>query len=406
MENSSNYESPGSGMDEYSPFISCAAQSMEVAMENKTDIPVAADIAIRVFQTLFGFTIVIFGCPLNFLFLYLVYKFKALRTVSFGIACQVAVANLIMSLIYGIPTIMKYISGNWDLGTASCVTAGFFYYTLSNVRTLLIFIFSLDRFLMVFAPFSYPKHSLKVVVLMSVIAWSLCISVHFSLVLSNCFFYSAETLICAINTSCYFVCGYIFYIFLSCVTIPAILLTMGFFLALFVKGKCIRRQERNLGGDEEILAKQEWKAIKSFAILFLGAFVVTVPAYLLLYVADFLGPVWPTVLKVVASNTIAFGVITDLAVLMRNADVREVLKTLRKSVVTYWRNSFQRRSANISGANERRGIDVVAMTAANFSCANESYDEGRDVAVNAANISGANESRDVAMDVVTAPPSE
>ena len=42
---------------------------------------------------------------------------------------------------------------------------------LVDVRILLIFLYSLDHFASVFAPFMYPRHSLKLTVINSVLAW-------------------------------------------------------------------------------------------------------------------------------------------------------------------------------------------------------------------------------------------
>ena len=135
-------------------------------------IPAPIAISARVFQVLYGSLQVIFGILLNVLILILVSRFKKLRTISFAIAVQIAIANSALTVNNGIPTIVNHIAGRFVLGLEICITSGLV--TLTDLLTLLIFVFSFDRFVSVFAPFFYPKHSHRIIILMCVLAW--CIS--------------------------------------------------------------------------------------------------------------------------------------------------------------------------------------------------------------------------------------
>jgi len=250
------------------------------------------------------------------------------------------------------------IAGHYFFGAEYCIASGAFYYTLSNVRMFLLFIFSFDRFFMVFCPFSYPKHSLKVVVLLSVIAWSLSATTIGILSFLDCFGFSMETLLCVVDTSCHPVCRIVFYSYFIFATLPSIIGSVILFGALFVKGKCIRRRDETDGLPREILAKREWRAIKTLMIMFLGVVAVTIPPYILLYAASLMGPVVSAVTKVVASNAIVIVVLTDPIVLMRNADVDEAFKILRGSSVSCYRKYCQREPANPDGT----GLAETAVT--------------------------------------------
>jgi len=212
-DDSIQFLASGSGLEEYSPNLSCAALSFEADTNNQTDLPAAVEIAVRVFQTLFGLSLVIVGVILNSLIIYLIFKFKKLRTVTYGIIFQIAIINLVMSISFGFPTIINYIAGYWILGVHICITTGALFQILCTIRTFLFFVFSFNHFFMVFTPFRYPKHCLKVVGFHSFIVWFSCIT--FNLVLSflDCFVYISETKFCAADTSCHQTCRIVFYIF-------------------------------------------------------------------------------------------------------------------------------------------------------------------------------------------------
>jgi len=79
--------------------------------------------------------------------------------------------------------------------------------------------------------------------------------------------------------------------------------------------------------------------------------VVILPPFLLLYLADYFGPVVHTVIKVIASNSIVIYVMTDSVIMMRNTDVKEALKILWKSCGTYSRKSTHKRPANTANVD-------------------------------------------------------
>ena len=348
-DNSVQFLTSGSGMDGNYPNLSCAALSVESGAESKANFPSSVDMAIRVFQTLFGFVVIFVGVFLNSLILFLVYKFKKLRTVSFGIVCQIAVANWVMTVSFGFPIMINHIAGGWILGgTESCVAIGFLFKTLSYLRTLLFLVFSFDRFLMVFVPFTYPKHSMKVVALFSVIVWSFCITFNTTLSVLDCFSYSSDTLYCVIDTTCHQTCRIIFYIFFSPTIVPSILLSVGFYVALFVKGRIILKSDESVGLSKEVLAKQEWRAIKTFSISFLCFVVVTLPPLLLLNLPEWLSPLMLRVAKIIASNSLAVYVMTDSVLITRNADVKEALKHLWNAYGVFRKKVIQGKSTNSS----------------------------------------------------------
>ena len=347
---------------ENSSNLSCAVLSMEAGKEIETNLPSAVETAVRVLQTSFGFAVIFVGAFLNSLILFLVYKFKKLRTISFGIVCQIVVANWVVSVSFGIPIMINYIAGGWILGVECCVYTGFLINTLGYIRTLLFFVFSLDRFFMVFAPFAYPKHSLKVVAFLLITVWLFCIIFNITLVGLDCFTYKRVLLYCIVDTSCHQTCRIFFYVFYSPTIVPSILLSVVFYVALFVKAKIIRKRDENIGLSKEILAKQEWRAIKTFTILFYCFVLATLLPLFLLYLAEMFSPPVQSAIKLFASDAPAAYVMTDSVLIMRNSDVKEALKSLWESCGMYCGKAIHRRSTNSSDTITKR-IEASATSA-------------------------------------------
>ncbi len=327
------------GSEEYNyTFInsSCIAGNFLDYRDSSTT-PTSMAIFARVIQTLYGFSLVIIGALLNALVLFLVARHKKLRTVSFGIAFQLATVNLLSSIGYGIPTVINHLAGFWILGYDFCIVSGFILYFLINVRILLIFLFAIDRFSYVFIPFSYPKHNGKVIIIMSVLAWSLGISFNILNLPSafDCYSFKEDTMTCAINTECNTTnCSIIFYIFFTVIIIPAILISIGLFAALYYKGKMIRKQDLKMGISSSLITEQEWRAMKTFILLFLAIFIETIPPFILLPAAELLerGSVAKVLVKLLGIDLLIALVMTDPIIILKNPDFKKFIK------VKFWRN--------------------------------------------------------------------
>ena len=338
-KDSTNLLSSGSGFAENDSLLNATCGediSVDVYFDSNFPSPVA--IVAKIIQSLFGITLIFVGVFLNSLILFLLYKFKKLRKTSFHIAIQLAVVNHVLAVIYGISTIISYVANRWILGVELCVGIGALTYLIYNVRAILIFIFSVDRFLMVFLPFRYPKHSCKVVSLLSLLAWSLCGTYIITNVQFSCFGFSQYSLSCVINFKCNKACEIVFFTFFSAITTPCIFIPIGLLLALYLKGRRIRQADMDLGLDEKMIADQEWRAIKTCLLLVVDIFVLQFVPITLFLLADFFGPVGGKLTTVFASDIIVTFIITDPIILMRNPDVEEALKEIMESLRSYCRN--------------------------------------------------------------------
>ncbi len=100
----------------------------------------------------------------------LVAKYKKLRTISFGLALQIAIQNL-LSIIIPSSGLVSTIANQWILGEHMCALVGTILQISIAVRTLILFVFIIDRFFSVFCPFAYPRFQTKTVVVLSIGSW-------------------------------------------------------------------------------------------------------------------------------------------------------------------------------------------------------------------------------------------
>ena len=364
MENDSALETPtfGSGMEYDShgfPTI-CAAVAMEPT--NETVLPPSVAIGNRTFQIIYGLLQVALGSVLNTLVLLLVYKFKKLRNISFSIAVQISVVNLMLVGTHSLPAVVNRIAGLWILGVEFCVASGLSTFMLGTLRTILIFVFSFDRFATVFVPFSYPRFRQKLMVLMCTLAW--LASAALSLVgvphILDCYLFSDPVLSCVFSPRCGPNCSILFNVWLAAVIIPSIIAPVGIFLALYIKGRLMRRNNsKMLGVSTKTFSASERRSLNTFFLLFLAVFVVTVLPILLLNISRSIGEVERILLVQLGNYVVTLLVITDPVVIMRNTDVRESFNQLLKSGLRHFRESPLTKRRRSAGTCQKSDIEVA-----------------------------------------------
>ena len=348
----------GSGMAEDN-YSSCAASTLQAA--NGTLLPAPIAISARVFQIIYGCLLVSLGILLNVLILVLVFRFKKLRTISFGIATQIAIADMGVTITHGIPLVVNNIAGRWVLGLDLCIISALVILMLVTMRTLLIFVFSFDRFASVFAPFFYPKYSRRITILMCVLAWSIGIAISLIAIppIADCYIFSEPALSCSITTTCSKKCTILLFTHMATIIIPAIFTTVGFFLALYIKGRKFRHQDSQMLGLTEDMTDQEWRAMKTFFLLFLAVFAVTILPYFLFNVAALFGNIVRALIVKLSTTIVSLLIITDPIIIMRNADVKEAFNILMKHIIDYCHKILQRIKTN--GSSQEQNMELVTM---------------------------------------------
>ncbi len=307
---------------------------------------------VRSFQTLFYILISVSGIMLNTLVVVLVAKYKKLRTRSFAVALQVVVLNLIISSTVLMLRPITAIANKWLFGEVMCVITGYINLTYLLLRALLMLVFVVDRFLTVFYLFSYPKYSFIVMLTLSVSTWMFSLgfrSIGFPGVL-DCYSYVSTSFLCVHSSRCSSSCAIAANVNLGIVFGPATIIPIVLYLALYCKARRIKKRQAAMlvsppsssdgstSNEGRAIRKREWKANITFFMLFFTVFVLTTPvvslSLILAAVNRANGPSPVTyVFSSILSTMSSVLVIADPIVIMRNRDVREILRQIKHKIL-------------------------------------------------------------------------
>ena len=224
------------------------------------------------------------------------------------------------------------------LGTGFCVVTGFIFIFVRVARSFLMCVFVIDRFLSVFAPYFYPRHDKKIAITLSVVAWILALLFQLPAFpgLLDCYGFALDRFQCGYLGLCNQSCLVYGRVYVIVVFVPTTLLPVVLYISLYLKVKKIKKANVAPVGGENQPAKQDWKLVITFFLLFLTVFVMTAP---------------PSVLLVILSETLSnvpaqagfailaflfsvpsFLVIADPIVIMRHSDVKEVLRKIKTKI--------------------------------------------------------------------------
>ena len=314
---------------------SCAASTLE-ALNNTKVLPTALNTALRVFQIIYVVILLVLGTLLNSLLVLLICKFRELRTPSFGIAFQICLNDVCLSIAFGISYLVTQIAGHWILGINFCIFIGFVLFSFFFLRTFLVFVFAVDKFCLVFTPFFYPKHSHKIVVIMCALSW--CVSFVYSIIfipgLLDCYDFVEPAMTCIFSSKCNKNCEVVNYILLPVTILPGTIIALLLFLGLYIKGRKLRFKHQNVFPQNgSRMTREDWRALKTFALLFLAILVIIFPPFIVFIVFQSLDINVAGYLAIIISVNISFlHVITDPLIMMRNGDVKECFKKVYKEI--------------------------------------------------------------------------
>lgn len=298
---------------------------------------------VRVIQSIYFIVVMFAGTFLNTLVIALVAKYKKLQTLFFLVSLQVVVLDLFLSVLI-LTTPITSIAKKWLFGEYVCAITGLLLSITTLTRTLLMFVFVIDRYLAVFWPYFYPKYKLKVIVTLSVAAWVLCTLLSIAMLpgLLDCYRFSSTGMVCVVSSRCNNYCSIYARTYSIVILAPATILPVLFYAGLYHKAKKIRIEmtsHTDTTGANKI--RNEWKATITFSLLFVTLFVLILPVAVVSIViiaissGGELSPVAYTVL-VANSGLILLLVITDPIVIMRNPDMKEVLFEIKAAAIQKW----------------------------------------------------------------------
>ena len=314
--------------------LTCAARNIQGPVE----LPYSStfSIAMRSVQIISSFILLLISCFLNGMVIVLVAKYKKLQTHSVTIALQVVVLDLLLSVLYLLSTINS-IANRWLLGEYMCAITGIFVFITSTVRTFLMFIFVIDRYLSVFWTYRYPKHKAKVIICLSIVSWLVPFLVSIPLLpgVLDCYSFNPMVWICTPDSLCNKNCIIYSSVLFAVVPFPLTVLPIFFYIKLYYKGRKIRKATVAEGSATDLL-QREWKATVTFFLLFLSVFLVIIPSQGATFIVSSVFPVGERppaayAVLVVTQYVTSLLIITDPIVIMRNKDVREILsKVIQK----------------------------------------------------------------------------
>lgn len=314
--------------------------SLSCFSQNLVNLPYSPSFInpVRVLQAIAYFLVFVFGLSLNSFVIFLVAKYKRLRSHSFGIAVQLNIVNILTSVVY-LNGFVNIVANGWVFGEYACAISGMFLFIMSAVRLLLMFEFVVNRFLFVFMPFRYPKSHGKVLFVLPCIIWvgSLLASLSVLPPILDCVRFSSATFLCTTTTKCgldcslFIITSYIF-ITLPCTVVPTIL-----YILLYVKARKLKKATATVTDGTASGGQRDWKATITFFILFLSLFAASLPSVTvsvilaIVYKDDAIPPAAFGVL-IFCIHVLTLLAVIDPIVIMRNQDVREVLKDFKERV--------------------------------------------------------------------------
>lgn len=324
----------GSGLGNFTnDTLSCVAESLAVPVYPYNH---ALSIATRVVQITFYVLLFIASTPLNSLMIYLIARFKSLQTMSFALVLQVVILNLIATLVFIPLTIITVAANEWLLGEIACVVSGTAYYTVGFIRTELMLCLVIDRFLLVFCPFCYPKYRRKTLIFFSIISHAVPIILAIIAGCLGCVSFSPGIGQCHFSSNCGEGCTqYRGSIALS-TTLPSCIVSVFLYGGLFYKARngkstptCMDIAGADLDGH-----KREMRANITFFLMFLALSAVTAPhaiSYLISSTVYYLTtpPLAFQIVEGISGNIISLILVLDPIVLMRNAEVKDEIAKIK-----------------------------------------------------------------------------
>ena len=302
--------------------------------------------ALRYIQIIYYLISFIAASLLNAFVIFIIARFNKLHSITFYLALQLVITDSVNTSIFYPTAITNAITDRFVF-KGLCPLMGFLITFLIVARYLLMFVLVVDRFCLIFLPLWYSRHRVMVVILLSIVAWMLAFTITVVPVagFTECYGFQRISWVCLPGISCTFdrVCSSISFILMTTIntgTCTALLL----YLALLCRARKLKNKttisQSSLNLEDRAIAKRnrkrETQANITFLIMFIVLVGVSLPPYILFNLNSFGSsalqldspPPALTIVSVVAKNLISLIFIMDPIIIMRNQEVREVVKNI------------------------------------------------------------------------------
>ena len=357
----SYYGGSGSGMINGTIFESNATTAAgrltcQQRLELGPPLPLSMATAeiIRYIQIIYysiNFPIAVF---LNAFVVYLVARYKALHNITFYLALQITVVDLVNSVTIYPTTLANLIAGRYVF-TGLCSVLGVIFIFVRVSRCCFMVVLVVDRFCLIFLPFWYSRHRVKVTIPLSIAAG--VISFILAIIPANrilsCFGFQRLTWSCLIGPGCTNPVGCTTHRTLVTTSANgALFLAFLLYLALLLKAKKLRNKvaisTSNDNPEDREIEKQksqrEHQANITILILFITLVGISFPSFLFFTFGNITlnslniqpPPAGYTIAAIISRTTFSLIAIMDPIVIMRNQDVKQVLQQMFAKMKRKW----------------------------------------------------------------------
>jgi hypothetical protein len=301
---------------------------------------------------------------LNILVVYLVARYKVLHNITFYLALQITIVDLANSItLY--PTTLANLIADRYVFTGLCDTLGVIFTFLRTARNLLMMVLVADRFCLIFLPFWYSRHRVKMTIPLSIVAGM--IPFILAIVPANgilgCYGFQRLTWSCVIGPGCTNAVGCTTHrAFVTTSTNGALFVAFLLYLALLVKARKLRNKvaiftSNENPEDREIERRRiqrEQRANTTILILFTTLVGISYPSYLFFTFGNITlnslniqpPPAGYTIAAIISRSIFALITVMDPIVIMRNQDVKQVLLEIFAKMKKKWGMLISHRSSS------------------------------------------------------------
>ena len=287
----------------------------------------------------------IIGLLLNIFILFIIIKYRSLHQRLMFIAIQITIVEIAYSLLVPPAIFVSGIARDWLLGEAMCNILGIVNDGFAYFRFMMTFILTLDRFVSVFLPFFYEKHSKSIILsLLSLVYFTTFFRVFLPVKgIMGCYVYVSTNKICTAFSNCSFGCYYFVLVSVVLIVFIGSFLPLVMYMVIFCKAYRLRRAMRrivpeNLSAESQRVnetSKESFQVTVTMFILLMSVIGCTSPAFILYAVQFFTnithGAFFAVVILVGRTSFNSIPVVDAIAI-MRDKEFRVAVKKLIMSI--------------------------------------------------------------------------
>ena len=286
-----------------------------------------------------------FSVILNGFLILLMAVVKTLHQTVYFLTLQVVLIDITLTIVATPVTVVSAFAGRWIMGPEFCSLSIFIIHIFRHARYWMMFVFVSDRFISVFCPFSYGKYQAKMVIFLSLLAWTVSFIFAILPITLDCEVFSRIAFYCTGGNGCTdrYLCQSSRIVTIMITNAMGSFLPLILYAILFIKAKKLQKTliVSKVATDASLQKRRNNLRINiTFVFLFLALFGVTIVPFLFFIVGtsvfSALGTPSPPGFVI---STIFFRSlynilpIMDAIAIMRNTDFRLAMTTFKNRIL-------------------------------------------------------------------------